>query len=35
MGYYMRYLFEEEPEVRLDALEAALKKVDAGYAFVD
>ena len=35
MGYYMRYLFEGEPEVQLDALEAALKKIDGGYAFVD
>ena len=35
MGYYMRYLFEGEPEVRLDALEAAIKEIDEGYAFVD
>lgn len=35
MGYYMRYLFEGEPEVKLDALEAALREIDAGYSFVD
>ena len=35
MGYYMQYLFEEEPEVRLDSLEGALKEIDDKYAFVD
>lgn len=30
MGYYMRYLFEGEPEVKLDALEAALKRLMMG-----
>lgn len=35
MGYYMRYLFEGQPDVGLDALEAALKEIDGGYAFVD
>ena len=35
MSYYMRCFFEGQPEVKLDALEAALKKIDAGYAFVD
>jgi hypothetical protein len=31
MGYYMRYLFEGQPVVRLEDIETALKKVDEDY----
>ena len=35
MGYYMRYLFEGEPDIRLEAIESVLKETDQNYSFAD
>ena len=31
MGYYMRYLIEDDRTISLDLVESALKRIDAGY----